>query len=69
MEEQEKTLEETLEELENIIEQIGQRDIPLEDSFVLYQQGVEKLKYCNDKIDAVEKKLRMLNEEGEELCG
>ena len=69
MEEQEKTLEETLEELEGIIEQIGQRDIPLEDSFVLYQQGVEKLKYCSDKIDAVEKKLRMLNEKGEELCG
>ena len=69
MEEQEKTLEETLEELEGIIERIGQRDIPLEDSFVLYQQGVEKLKYCNDKIDAVEKKLRILNEKGEELCG
>ena len=69
MEEQEKTLEETLGELEGIIERIGRRDITLEESFALYQQGVEKLKYCSDKIDAVEKKLHMLNEKGEELCG
>ena len=39
--------------------------ISLEDSFLLYQQGITKLKHCNDKIDAVEKKLLILNEEGQ----
>ena len=64
MEEQEKTLEEVLLEIEEIIGRLQQREVSLEDSFVLYQQGIEKLKICNDKIDTVEKKLLILNEEG-----
>lgn len=65
MDEQEKTLEMMLEEVEGIISDIQQRDISLEDSFALYQQGVETLKRCSDKIDAVEKKLLVLNEDGQ----
>ena len=64
MEEQEKSLEDVLEEVEGIIGQLQQRDISLEDSFLLYQQGISKLKLCNEKIDTVEKKLLILNEEG-----
>ena len=66
MENQEKegTLEVTLLEIEEIIEQLQQRDISLEDSFSLYQRGIEKLKVCNEKIDAVEKKLLILNNDG-----
>lgn len=65
MDEQEKTLEMLLEEVEGILAGIQQRDISLEDSFALYQQGIEKLKACNDRIDAVEKKLLVLNENGQ----
>lgn len=65
MEEQEKTLENVLTEIEEIIEQLQQRDISLEDSFLLYQKGIGKLKLCNEKIDTVEKKLLTLNEEGQ----
>lgn len=65
MAEQEKSLEEVLGEIEGIIDKIQQKDLSLEDSFALYQQGIEKLKICNDKIDAVEKKLLVLNEEGQ----
>lgn len=64
MEENKVTLEETLNEVEDIIERLQQREITLEDSFLLYQQGVEKLKQCNEKIDAVEKEMLILNEEG-----
>lgn len=60
---QEKTLEELLGEIEEIVGRINKNDISLEDSFLLYQQGVAKLKQCNDKIDAVEKKLLMMNQE------
>lgn len=63
MEEQEKSLEDVLEEVEGIIGQLQQRDISLEDSFSLYQQGISKLKLCNEKIDTVEKKLVVLNNE------
>ena len=65
MAEQEKTLEIILSEVEEIIGRLQQRDISLEESFLLYQQGIQKLKNCNEKIDAVEKKLLLLNEEGQ----
>ena len=59
----EQTLEETLLEIEGIIQQLQQREVSLEDSFLLYQKGIEKLKICNEKIDMVEKQLLLLNED------
>ena len=47
---EEKTLEEAFSELD--------------DSFRLYKQGMELLKYCNDKLDTVEKKMLQMNEDG-----
>lgn len=41
------------------------KDIPLEESFQKYQEGMQLLKSCKDKIDLVEKKILMLNEEGQ----
>ena len=40
------------------------RETSLEDSFRLYKQGMELLKYCNDKLDTVEKKMLQMNEDG-----
>lgn len=62
---QSQSLEELLNDVENIISKLQQKDISLEDSFALYQQGIGKLKLCNEKIDAVEKKLLILDEEGQ----
>ena len=41
-------------------------EISLEESFRLYHQGMDMLKACNSKIDKVEKKMLLLDEEGEE---
>ncbi len=65
MTDQNQSLEELLADIENIINNLQQKDISLEDSFALYQQGIGKLKLCNEKIDAVEKKLLILDEEGQ----
>lgn len=65
MTDQNQSLEELLTDIENIINSLQQKDISLEDSFALYQQGIGKLKLCNEKIDAVEKKLLILDEEGQ----
>lgn len=65
MPEQNPSLEELLTDVENIISRLQQKDISLEDSFALYQQGIGKLRLCNEKIDAVEKKLLILDEEGQ----
>lgn len=62
---QEMTMEEALKELDGIVERLESREISLEDSFALYQKGMELLWQCGSKIDTVEKKMLKLNEDGE----
>lgn len=59
-----KTLEDDFLELEEIINKMEEEGIPLEKSFELYEQGMKKLKSANEKIDAVEKKVVALREDG-----
>ena len=40
------------------------KETSLEDSFNLYKQGMELLKFCSDKLDTVEKKMLQMNEDG-----
>lgn len=65
MAKQTKTLENSFEELDQIIKRLEADDISLDDSFKLYNEGVKLLKHCNDSIDSVEKKIIILNENGE----
>ncbi len=58
------SLEAALAQLDEIMERLEQNDISLEDSFRLYQQGMQLVKQCNDSIDRVEKQLLVLEEEG-----
>ena len=51
-----KTLEEAFAELDILAGRLEDRETSLEDSFTLYKQGMELLKYCNDKLDTVERK-------------
>ena len=41
-----------------------ERDISLEHSFLLYEEGMKKLKQCSAKIDQVEKKMLVISEQG-----
>lgn len=59
------TLEEAFAVLEETVSKLEKEDITLEDSFQIYKEGMELLKYCNDKIDTVEKKVLQINEDGE----
>ena len=63
MAKQTKTLEQSFEMLNQIVEQLEQEEVSLEDSFRLYQEGMKLLKECNDSIDKVEKKLIVLEED------
>lgn len=63
--EQETTLEEMFASLDGLIEALESRDISLEDSFSKCREGIELLKACNEKIDTVEKKMLVLNDNGE----
>ena len=59
------TLEQIFEKLEGTIGKLEQEDIPLEESFRLYKEGMKLVKSCNDRIDKVEKEVLKLNENGE----
>lgn len=64
MTEKEMTLEQVFEKLDGTIEALESREITLEDSFKRYQEGMTLLQKCNEKIDTVEKKMLVLNDEG-----
>lgn len=59
------TLEEAFLQLETVIGHLEEEEISLEDAFSAYREGMELLQFCNASIDAVEKKVLKLNEDGE----
>lgn len=58
------SLEETFEQIETIIKQLESPEVTLDDSFRLYQAGVEKIKTCNLLLDTVEKKMQVMQADG-----
>ena len=67
MEKKEETfsLEEAFMKLEETVAALEREDITLEQSFTEYQKGMELLRKCSETIDKVEKKVLILNENGE----
>lgn len=63
--EEEKNLEESMQELSDIIREMEGGTLSLEDTFDLYKKGMGKLRHCNEMIDRVEKDLEVLEEGGE----
>ena len=59
------TLEEALKKLEETVTKLQSDEISLEESFQVYQQEMEYVKFCSQTIDQVEKKVLVLNQEGE----
>lgn len=58
------SLEDTFAEIEAIIAKMEQPDVTLDESFSLYKNGVERLKTCNELLDAVEKKMQVIEPNG-----
>lgn len=59
------SLEENFARLEELIERLESDDIPLEEAFHAYSEGMTVLKQCNEQIDRVEKQVLKLNGEGQ----
>ena len=58
-------LEEGLEKIEALLEKLSDQEVSLEESFRLYQEGMELLKQCSARIDHVEKQMLQIDEEGQ----
>ena len=63
--EERQSLEEMFAQLEGVIAEMEKDGISLEDSFDLYNKGMGLLKECSKSIDEVEKKVLILDEDGE----
>ena len=55
-----KKFEAALEDLELVVEQLETGELSLEDSLEAFEKGVGLVKYCNQKLDEVEKKVELL---------
>lgn len=55
-----KKFEKALEELEKVVEQIETGDLSLEDSLAAFEEGVKLVKFCNQKLTEVERKIELL---------
>ena len=64
-EKKKENLEEMFKDLEELIGKMENEEITLEQTFDLYNNGIELLKKCNLSIDEVEKKVLVLDENGE----
>ncbi|MGN0507326.1 MAG: exodeoxyribonuclease VII small subunit [Lachnospiraceae bacterium] len=63
-EEKQPSLEESMRALEEVMARMEEEELPLEQSFALYKQGMDLLMQCNMAVDKVEKELRILEEGG-----
>ena len=55
-----KTFESALEDLEQVVEQLESGELSLEDALAAFERGVGLVKYCNEKLNEVEKKIDLL---------
>ena len=55
-----KNFESALDDLEQVVEQLETGELPLEDSLSAFEKGVGLVKFCQQKLDEVEKKVELL---------
>lgn len=55
-----KRFESALEELEEVVEHLESGELSLEDSLSAFEKGVGLVRFCNQKLNEVEKKIEML---------
>ena len=63
--EKELKLEKALDRIDALLNQMGDKDVSLEETFRLYQEGMRLLKNCSEQIDRVEKQMIQIDEEGQ----
>jgi exodeoxyribonuclease VII small subunit len=50
------------EELEQLVSKLESGQMPLEQLLAGYQRGAELLRFCRDKLDAVEEQIKVLDQ-------
>ena len=63
MDEKELTYEQAMEQLEQMLHRLDAGDLPLEEAIHCFQNGLEYIKICQEKLTAAEGTLQMLRGE------
>ncbi|MDI6752174.1 MAG: exodeoxyribonuclease VII small subunit [bacterium] len=57
--------EEAIKRLEEIVRILEKGEVSLDDSLSLFEEGVQLRKFCSKRLSEVERKIRMITEEGD----
>ncbi len=55
-----KTFEEAMTRLEEIVRALEGGNVPLDESLVLFEEGISLVRFCNSRLEAAEQKVRLL---------
>lgn len=61
------TFENAIQELEQIIQHIENNEVDLESALNNYKHGMELVKFCQNKLKDVEQKIKILDQENDQL--
>lgn len=59
--------DEAIKRLENIVEQLEDEETPLEKSVELFEEGKQLSTVCMERLQAIEKKIKVLIDQGNEV--
>jgi exodeoxyribonuclease VII small subunit len=60
------TFETALARLQTIVSGLESGNVPLDESLSMFEEGVKLVKFCNEKLDHAEQKVKILLKDGED---
>ena len=60
-----KDFESAIAELESIVKQLEDGDLPLDKSLALFERGVALSRYCHEQLGSAERRIEQLTERGD----
>ena len=60
-----KTFEQSMKQLERIVQELEGGDLPLEKAIKKFEEGMKLTKFCSQKLDETEKKVSILLKDAE----
>ncbi len=58
-----RTFEESMDRLEEIVGKLERNELPLDETISLFEEGLELVKTCDDKLKAFEQKVEEITKE------
>ncbi|MDX1708825.1 MAG: exodeoxyribonuclease VII small subunit [Desulfobacterales bacterium] len=60
-----KTFEQSIKQLEKIVQELEDGDLPLEKAIKKFEEGIKLTRFCSSKLDETEKKVSVLLKDAE----